>query len=744
MNRLIGLALSLSVSLGGVAYAAPAAAYGAQLEDALTEAEIAFIESIDYDYVFNHVKYISDEIGVGVAGGPAEKRRAEYLAGELEKIGYKPWSYATSADGTDDYFQEVENDASIISIIGGSITINGHEYPANAPNWRDDSVYKGYETPEVIGDTVYFPTVAEAVAADAGLIQGKIVLTHRNTATFAPEARELEAKGALAVVYFYNKYTVNANGKTSGESRFAAPTGGENINIPVILTSYFDGEAIIAGISHADGVHSHNATVRNARNTTTRNILAIKEAAEPTDEFVLIGGHYDSVFGAIGANDNLSGPSSILGIAKAFKDIPTTYNVIFGFWGAEEAGLRGSRYFYANTLAPNDYYKNGVAYYNLDMAATSQKNNAQLTIHTPFRDAANGNAPIKSSAGEIFERQAARYWDYSDGKWGDLWTEGVYLEYYGNCSDHASVSGANAGKGPEDGIPQVYVFWRTPIGTNGVTEYNYHVVGDRYDWPGDPFKITGEEDDYAGNYSIERAEILASAFALSLYESAGASDVSSSISAGARTNEYSYIGEPVEFIFYLENADRVTSVELDFTIDAANIKPAATGLETLNDFTALSLPDSSDTVKWTHLDGDLYRGNVTLVYLSKGGFTSSGVQDILKITREASQLGNVSLTLNKVTVTKADNFTSTVESAISPDEVATTITKTYLIWDLNKDDRVNQVDLNVALSFYHASSADADWSVANGYGFRPDQADLNDDNVVDLVDLVNIVAHYTV
>ncbi|GHU50142.1 hypothetical protein FACS1894127_4900 [Clostridia bacterium] len=527
---LLSLLLVLSLAISSIStYAAPAA------DSPLTEAEIALIESVDYDTVVSHVKKLSGDIGVTVAGNPSEKHRADYIAGVFEDIGLEPWYYATSPDGVADYFQTIENDTGVTNIIGGSITVAGHEYPANAPNWSATSVYRGHEKPLVTGDTVYFPTVAEAVAASPASIAGKIVLTHRNSATFAPDVRVLEGNGALAVVFFYNKYTVNADGKTSSESRFAAPTTGSNINIPVILTSYFDGQAILKALLNDAGVvGSSNVTVVNRRNTTTQNIIAIKKAVEPTDKFVLIGAHYDTVFGSPGVNDNTSGTASVLGIAEAIKDIPTRYNVIFGIWGAEEAGLRGSRYFYSNTLVPGAYYKNGISYFNLDMAATSQIGYGKLTIHTPFRTSTN--QPIKSTAGELFEKQAARYWAYSGNKWGDWWKEGVDLEYYGNCSDHASIAGANQGGSASDAIPQVYVFWGNDTPGTGTTEYNYHVTGDRYDWPGDPFKIRGDDDYYTGNYSVERAEILASINALSVYEAAKAiADpyVASYISGGA-------------------------------------------------------------------------------------------------------------------------------------------------------------------------------------------------------------------
>lgn len=75
-----------------------------------------------------------------------------------------------------------------------------------------------------------------------------------------------------------------------------------------------------------------------------------------TDEFVIVGAHFDHlgtdpalegdrIYN--GADDNASGVSAVLQIAKAFiaSDKQPERSVIFAFWDGEEKGLLGSKYF---------------------------------------------------------------------------------------------------------------------------------------------------------------------------------------------------------------------------------------------------------------------------------------------------------------------------------------------------------------------------------------------------------------
>lgn len=102
------------------------------------------------------------------------------------------------------------------------------------------------------------------------------------------------------------------------------------------------------------------------------NILAVVPGK--SDEYVIVGAHYDHVgIGAAvdgdscynGADDNASGVSAVLQIARAVKKMRKTpeRGIIFAFWDGEEKGLLGSRHFVENC----PFLSHVSAYMNFDM-----------------------------------------------------------------------------------------------------------------------------------------------------------------------------------------------------------------------------------------------------------------------------------------------------------------------------------------------------------------------------------------
>lgn len=116
------------------------------------------------------------------------------------------------------------------------------------------------------------------------------------------------------------------------------------------------------------------------------NVLA-KIPGKRADEYIVIGAHYDhegieedvkpdGIYN--GADDNASGVSAVMQMAKAFMKCgeQPERTIIFAFWDGEEKGLLGSRYFVANWTTPAKIK----GYMNFDMVGRGPLHNpAHLT-----------------------------------------------------------------------------------------------------------------------------------------------------------------------------------------------------------------------------------------------------------------------------------------------------------------------------------------------------------------------------
>jgi Zn-dependent M28 family amino/carboxypeptidase len=106
----------------------------------------------------------------------------------------------------------------------------------------------------------------------------------------------------------------------------------------------------------------------NTQSFRARNIIAQTKTGSPTD-VVMAGAHLDSVPAGPGINDDGSGVAAVLETAVQLGNSPKVHNAVrFGFWGAEELGLIGSRN-YVESLNI-DELKNIALCLNFDMIAS--------------------------------------------------------------------------------------------------------------------------------------------------------------------------------------------------------------------------------------------------------------------------------------------------------------------------------------------------------------------------------------
>ncbi|QOD60500.1 M28 family peptidase [Polaribacter haliotis] len=93
---------------------------------------------------------------------------------------------------------------------------------------------------------------------------------------------------------------------------------------------------------------------RTGEDITSSNIIGVLEGKSKKDEYVIVSAHYDHlgmkksgegdlIFN--GANDDASGVTGVLALAKYFKKVGNERTIVFAAFTAEEMGLIGSTHF---------------------------------------------------------------------------------------------------------------------------------------------------------------------------------------------------------------------------------------------------------------------------------------------------------------------------------------------------------------------------------------------------------------
>lgn len=123
-------------------------------------------------------------------------------------------------------------------------------------------------------------------------------------------------------------------------------------------------------------------------NFNCQNLVGFIKGTQQPDSFVVFTAHYDHL-GAMGkdayfpgANDNASGVSVLLNLAKYYKTHPSKYSVAFIFFSGEEAGLLGSKYYSEHPFFPLPKIK---FLTNLDLLGTGD-DGIMVVNATVFKD----------------------------------------------------------------------------------------------------------------------------------------------------------------------------------------------------------------------------------------------------------------------------------------------------------------------------------------------------------------------
>ncbi|WP_378739990.1 M28 family metallopeptidase [Nocardia brasiliensis] len=346
--------LVLSLALTGSAYAEPGAPPGPPADS---------IQAPDVKQHLERFQTIANANGrTRAAGTPGYDASRDYVAGELRRVGYQ----VTLQAFTFQAFRE-RTTAVMEEVSAGPKT-----YKSTPPDRSElgdfaTATYSGSgdKRATVQGVDLVLPPGPQPNTSTSGcekadfakFTRGNIALLQRGTCTFADKARNAQAAGASGVIIFNE-------GQEGRTDTFTEPLDETGITIPVVGTSFAVGK---------DLASSKNKVVRLKTDTealpaTTHNVLAESRQGN-ADKVVMAGAHLDSVRAGPGINDNASGSAGLLEVALQMATTQPKNKVRFAWWGAEELGLIGSKYYVSNLSATER--SRIKLYLNFDMIGSS-------------------------------------------------------------------------------------------------------------------------------------------------------------------------------------------------------------------------------------------------------------------------------------------------------------------------------------------------------------------------------------
>ncbi|MBO0865545.1 MAG: M20/M25/M40 family metallo-hydrolase [Mycobacterium sp.] len=316
-------------------------------------------------------------------GTPGYDASIDYVVGKLRDKGFD--------------VQTPQFDARVFHSDPGSVTVGGKTIEAHALQFSIPTPPDGVSGPLVAAPAGDSPGCA-ASDYDKLPVRGAVVLVDRGTCPFAQKEAAVVQHGAVALIVADNVVEEKMGG-TLGENT--------DVKIPVVSVTKPDGAQLRA--------NPGPTTVKlkaDTKSIRARNVVAQTKTGS-TSDVVMIGAHLDSVPEGPGINDNGSGVAAVLETALQLGSSPQVHNAVrFGFWGAEELGLIGSRK-YIESLDLNAL-KDIALYMNFDMLASPNPGYFTYDGDQSLPADKRGNPVVPEGSAGI-ERSLAAYLD-SAGK----------------------------------------------------------------------------------------------------------------------------------------------------------------------------------------------------------------------------------------------------------------------------------------------------------------------------------------
>jgi Zn-dependent M28 family amino/carboxypeptidase len=334
--------VAVVASLAGCSHC-PANSQQATSNPAAADFATALHNKVTADGMMAHLRKLQDianaNNGTRAVGTPGYEASVDYVVNTLRNSGFD--------------VQTPEFSARVFHAEKGSVALGGKTVEARALEFSLGTPADGVTGPLVTAPANESPGCTPS-DYDGLPAQGAVVMVNRGTCPFSQKEDAAVQRGAVGMIVVDNVDEQHMGGTLGANT---------DVKIPVVSVTKSDGLQL-RGQSGPVTIKL-NASVESFK---ARNIIAQTKTGSPTD-VVMAGAHLDSVPAGPGINDNGSGVAAVLETAVQLGNSPQVHNAVrFGFWGAEELGLIGSRN-YVESL-DIDALKSIALYLNFDMLAS--------------------------------------------------------------------------------------------------------------------------------------------------------------------------------------------------------------------------------------------------------------------------------------------------------------------------------------------------------------------------------------
>ena len=365
-------------------------------------------QAVTADNVFQHqgdLEAIAD-----ANGGTRDTRTSgyqasvDYVVSELRSYGYRPEIVEFNLP------EWVENSTPLLrrtDVDPGKSYVAGTAEDDDSPNV--DFITFELSPSGTLTDVPVVPTNDVVIPSPGGTTSGcepedfptettgAISLIQRGTCPFVQKLSNAQAAGAAGVILFNE-------GDTAARENALFRSGPADLAIPAVLSSFAVGNELYEAYQAGENPTVSMTIDAQVNDRFFPQVLADTQRGDP-NRVVVAGAHLDSVAAGPGVNDDGSGTSAQLEIAKqiAANGLVPNQKIRFMWFGGEEEGLIGSNY-YAEHLSQSEVNKIMVM---LDTDMISSPNFARLVYDGD--GSVSGNPTGPPGSGEV-ERVFTDFW----------------------------------------------------------------------------------------------------------------------------------------------------------------------------------------------------------------------------------------------------------------------------------------------------------------------------------------------